>query len=246
MIKKIFILLVLIIIFLGGSVIYGRLKYREQLRQLALQKQNEKAPQTSITLLEGWDNQDIANYLEKNGITKAADFLSAQKNFDVSDYPLLATKPQSSDLEGFIFPDTYFIPKQPSSGININSFILTKTLDNFTNKISPQMLMQAKADNMSLFQTLTLASIIEKETGKNSVTAGQKTALDEQRKNVASVFYNRLKAGMALQSDATVNFITGKNTPALTIQDTQIDSPYNTYAHPGLPPDQSATHPCPR
>ena len=86
------------------------------------------------------------------------------------------------------------------------------------------MLVQAQSRGMSLYQIITLASIIEKEAGGNQ----------DDRKMIAGVFYNRLKAGMPLQSDATVSFVTGRS--PVTSNDAQTDSPYNTYKYKGLPP----------
>jgi UPF0755 protein len=221
MIKKFLILFIILLVILGCFGIYGALKYRDQIRQ---ERQASKAPQTSVTFLEGWDNQDIAQYLGKNQITSPADFLAAAKKFDSSSYQDLSTKLQNQGLEGFLFPDTYFIPKNPPAGQNINTIIIEKALNNFQQKITPAMLKQASVLGLDLYQIITLASIIEKESGDNQ----------DDRKMIAGVFYNRLKAGMPLQSDATVSFITGKS--PITSNDTQIDSPYNTYKYKGLPP----------
>jgi len=221
MIKKILILFTILLIILGGFGICGALKHRDEVRQERL---TAKAPQNSITFLEGWNNRDIAQYLEKNQITSSADFLVGAKKFDASNYPDLASKPQTQDLEGFLFPDTYFIPKNPPADKNISEVIIKKALDNFTQKITPEMLAQAQNQNMSLYQIITLASIIEKESGGNQ----------DDRKTIAGVFYNRLKAGMPLESDATVSFITDAS--PISGADTQIDSPYNTYKYKGLPP----------
>ena len=105
---------------MGSFGIYAALKYRAQQRQ---ERQTAKRPQTSVTFLEGWDNRDIAQYLEKNQITSSADFLDSVKKFDSSNYQDLSTKPQNQGLEGFLFPDTYFIPKNPPAGQNISNII---------------------------------------------------------------------------------------------------------------------------
>jgi UPF0755 protein len=221
--KIVFIVLLLVVVYLGWSVYSGR-KYREKIAQQ--QVEDTKAPQTKITIIEGWSNKDIAAYLEKDKITGSGNFLAAQKNFDYSDYPLLDNKPKKIDLEGFIFPDTYFIPTSVPSGTEISDIILTKALDNFSAKVTPQIVAEGQKNGLNLTQLITLASILEKEGGKD---------LDE-KKIIAGVFYNRLKDGMPLQSDATVNYATGKNEAQATIADTKIDSPYNTYEHTGLPP----------
>jgi UPF0755 protein len=219
--KKLLICTFLALIILGAFGISSALKARDAARE---QRLKAKAPQTSITLLEGWGNQDIADYLEKNGIASSTTFLADAKNFDSSNYQDLASKPKTQDLEGFLFPDTYFIPETPPVGQSISNVIIKKLLDNFTAKITPEMLAQAEKDNMSLYQIVTLASIIEKESGGNQ----------DDRKTIAGVFYNRLKAGMPLESDATVLFINNKAT--VSPDDLNINSPYNTYKYPGLPP----------
>src|SRR5580693_4442992 len=160
--KKFLISLILLLLLAGAFGIYGALKYRQSLRQV---RQTAKAPETSITFVEGWNNQQMADYLEKKSITTADDFLQAQKTFDFSNYPLLSGKPAASDLEGFLFPDTYFIPQTPPANSDINQIIITKALDNFSQKITPDIVAQAKAQGLNLYQLITLASIIEKETG---------------------------------------------------------------------------------
>lgn len=196
-----------------------------------------KAEEINITLIEGWDIDDIANNLESKGLAQANVFKKTANSFDVSQYPLLEDHPATATLEGYIFPDTYrlFKPKslfEPA----LSQELLKKALDNFHSKFTPAMIAQAQTDKMSIYQIVTLASIIEKETGRNAITPEQKSALDQERKIVASVFYNRLKTGMPLESDATINYITHKNNPSPSQQDLAVVSPYNTYQNKGLPP----------
>lgn len=223
--KTKFIFILLMVLILAAMVSAGQAWHERQLarQQLAAQVANAKAPQTSITLIEGWNNRQIANYLQSKSITSPADFIALTKSFEISGYPILSGLPAGADLEGFIFPDTYFIPAIAPSGTDISTIIIQKALDNFSKKFTPDMEAQAKADNMSVFQIVTLASVIEKETGHSQT----------DRNTVAGIFYNRLKAGIALQSDATVSFFTGR--ADVTSADTQIDSPYNTFLYPGLP-----------
>jgi UPF0755 protein len=224
--KKI-ILLILILLAIGVFS-YGYTKLKQRQARLAYQEavKNSKAPEVKITFIEGWNNKDIAEYLEKSGIIKSEDFLKQQKNFNISNYSKLNQKPSNLDLEGYIFPDTYFIPKNVPSGTLISNIILKKALDNFSQKITPEILEKAKNNGLNLHQLITLASIVEKESGKNL----------KERQLIAGVFYNRLKIGMPLQSDTTVNFVTGKSKAQSTLEDTKIDSPYNTYKYAGLPP----------
>ena len=112
-------------------------------------------------------------------------------------------------------------------------------LDNFENKLSDEMAFEIEKRKLSLKNVVILASIIEKEVGRNSATAlteADLETMEQERRLVASVFYNRLGKNVALQSDATVNYISGKNSRFTTESDRAVDSPYNTYKYPGLPP----------
>ncbi len=191
--------------------------------------------ETNITIIEGWNLQDIADYLEKQNIAKANNFLDIvgypaidyNQNSDLpkpkdfsDDYPFLASKPKNLSLEGYLFPDTYRIYKNATI-----EDIVRKMLDNFGQKITPEMMTDIKKQGKNLHEILTLASIIEKEA--NTL---------ENKKRVAGVYYNRLAKGIALQADPTVNYITGKTTDRPTYEDLENDNPYNTYLYPGLPP----------
>jgi len=98
-------------------------------------------------------------------------------------------------------------------------------LANFNAKLTPELRQEIVKQKKSFFEVLTLASIIEKEVSE-----------PEDMKMVADIFYKRLKAGIALQSDATVNYATGKSLIQPTYQDLSVNSLYNTYRYPGLPP----------
>jgi UPF0755 protein len=204
----------------------------------------QKPEEVHATFIEGWTNKDIANALEKLQLVQSDAFLTALDNFDSSSYSVLAFKPHSASLEGFLFPDTYFLAKQTTSEV-----IIKKALDNFSSKwIQATGLAKVKngkfvsssypAEPLSAYEILTLASIIEKETGRNvsSLSATQTAALEQERRTVAGIFYNRLSIGQALESDATVNYVTGKSDPTPSLLDLEKKSPYNTYTHRGLPP----------
>ena len=209
------------VVFLLASIV----RHNREARYEALK--NAKAPEVSITTIEGWTVNDIGKYLQDQNLISSQNFIDAEKSFDVSSYNLLASKPSGSDLEGFLFPDTYLIFKPAAyNDPKTAGEIIQKMLDNFTNKFTEQMVTQSQRNGMSVYQTLILASIVEKETGSNA----------DEKKTVAGIFYNRLSANMPLQSDATVNFATGKNTPSASSEDIKINSPYNTYIHTGLPP----------
>lgn len=184
-----------------------------------------------ITFIEGQTNDQMMEQMEEQGLVKASDFrealLAQDYDFDFEDAA------EKFSMQGFLFPDTYEFGKSVSA-----KDVVQKMLNNFESKITPQMRSDMAAKNLSMDDVVILASIIEKEVGRNksTVTAEDVVAMSQERKLVASVFYNRLSIDMALESDATVNYITGKSTPSVSISDTKINSPYNTYLNRGLPP----------
>ncbi|MFA7663080.1 MAG: endolytic transglycosylase MltG, partial [Patescibacteria group bacterium] len=121
---------------------------------------------------------------------------------------------------GYIFPDTYHITTTATA-----EEIMDKALSNFGNKLTPELRAEIKAQGKTIYEIITLASIVENEVAKA-----------EDMKIVAGIFWNRLDIGMGLQSDATINYITSGKTTRPTADDLKIDSPYNTYKYRGLPP----------
>ncbi|MCL5667368.1 MAG: endolytic transglycosylase MltG [Patescibacteria group bacterium] len=237
MLKKILASSVIFLVLVLAAGIFVAKKVRLE-RQAA--RQSAKAPEETVTIIEGWAGQDIAYYLEKKGVANAKDFLDSIKSYDVAKYPLLADKPENADLEGYLFPDTYRISKSDKNnqftGMQLSSQLIGKMLDNFNAKFTPEMRQAAKDRNMSVYQIITLASIIEKESGNSPAEPKSQAQLDQERATIAGVFYNRLKIGQPLESDATINFITNKNDPAASSADLSVNSPYNTYKYAGLPP----------
>lgn len=221
-----------IIVFIAGCLgiwgIYRAYNNRKLERQARLAQQVEE---TTATVIEGWNIEQISEYYEKQGMFSKDDFIKAVKDFDSSSYPLI-TKPNSKNLEGYLFPDTYRFEKDATP-----IMVITKMLDNFSSRLETLGVIDPnkKYNGLSLYEIITLASIIEKESGGEGSTSGE-LSLQDERNLIASVFYNRLAIGQGLESDATVNYATGKNTPGASLKDLQIDSPYNTYKYAGLPP----------
>lgn len=178
---------------------------------------NSMANKVKITIPEGFEAEQIAAAMEKAGVCTATDFLAAVSVSDY-DYDFLKnvdTTGRKYALEGYLFPSTYTFNKNTSAVNVVNTMLAT-----FQEVIS-------KYDIDDIDETVILASIIERE------------ALgDEDRRTVSSVFHNRL-AGMGglkkLQSCATVQYILGERKSVLSVADTEIDSPYNTYIYEGLP-----------
>lgn len=179
-----------------------------------------KAKEVSIKFIEGWNVSDMDEYLAKEMIIKAGDLISYSQSYKEKDYEFLTERPKSATLEGYLYPDTYRIYKKTDLATVVN-----KMLNNFDAKLTAELRQQIKDQKKSIHEVLILASIVEKEMYGY-----------ENRRIVAGIFKNRLKIGMPLQSDATVNFITNKGTTRPSLDDTKIDNPYNTYKNQGLPP----------
>lgn len=210
----------------------------------------EKIPDQKITIIEGWNNREISGYLTKQLAISEADFLSAEKLILNSPDNFLFGQLETDSLEGFLFPDTYLVAPKSSAEI-----VLSKLLNNFEIKfglaskgskqqagryIIPgyESLKINGKFGLSLYEVVTLASILEKETGRDVSKGGadSQSRLDAERKIVAGIFLNRLAVGQALQSDATINYATGKNSASPSNNDLEVSSGYNTYKYPGLPP----------
>ncbi len=182
--------------------------------------------EVKVVIIEGWTIKDIASYLEKNNLYFTTDFIalvSKPQNFE----PLLnnlgiklTSKPANASLEGYLFPDTYRVYRdsQPDD-------LVAKMLNNFVDKFKPEWQQEITKRGYNMFQAVTLASIVEKEV-----------ANDKDRRLVADIFWRRLKVGRGLESDATINYITGKKALQPSLLDLAVDSPYNTYKYRGLPP----------
>ena len=180
----------------------------------------------SVQLLEGWNSLEIAEKWEMQGLGKSADFLQSVNDLAWrSQYDFLAELPAKQNLEGYLFPDTYEL----NAGAKPNDLI-KKMLDNFSRKLDAKMLAEIKRRGLTVFEVMTMASIVEKEAGGDCLNGGTNVAM------VADIFYRRLKMSMALQSDATVNYITGLSKIQPTWSETRTNSPYNTYLNRGLPP----------
>lgn len=172
-----------------------------------------------ITFPEGFTFKQMACLLDDKGIVDYEDFLNEVENGEF-DFDFLTDKPKGASLEGYLFPDTYRLP------IDVTPRqIIYIMLSNFDQKLTSQMREDIKGKGLTIYQVVTFASIIEKEVAE-----------EEDRKIVADIFYKRLNSGQPLQSCATVEYILGENKERLSYQDTQVQSLYNTYLHPGLPP----------
>lgn len=183
---------------------------------------NPKKAYEKVTLIEGWTAKQMADELTSHGFDGGA-FLDLVKNPPreiTAQFAVLSSLPAKTSLEGYLFPDTYYISKDATP-----EGILKKILNNTDAKINSDVLGAAKSQNKNFFQVLTLASILEKEV---------KT--DDDRAIVSGIFWNRLQVGQALQSDATLTYILGDKNAQHSGADLATNSPYNTYLYKGLPP----------
>lgn len=231
MIKRIIALLFLLFILVGFTGLYTVYRHYQTQKAEREAKMQEKAQSVKVTLIEGWTVDQIASELAKKGLVTKDDFISATAEYQSSAFPLIHTT-KSHNLEGYLFPDTYeFYAKSSSDDI------IKVLLGNFSSRLKSLGVTDPdqKFNGLDLYQIVILASIIEKESGGNGSTTGE-LSLQDERNLIASVFYNRMKIGQALESDATINYVTKKDTPAVSAEDLQINSAYNTYKYAGLPP----------
>ncbi len=223
------ILLVVIIFFVIKSALSDN--STSSLLDRVLKREPKPSPivykeEKTIKIVEGWRNGEIIKLLEENSLSSKEDFIQAQKDYDLSKFSFLADKPKGFDLEGYLYPDTYRVFASTTA-----TEIIDRMLSNLDKKLTPKMREDIKAQGKTIFQILTMASLIEKEA-PISYSKGD----NHDAKIIAGIFWNRIKSGQALQSCATLAYILGVNKAQYTEADTKIKSPYNTYQNPGLPP----------
>ncbi len=186
----------------------------------ALSKEPNKAQKpgiTTVTLPEGYDREQMGQLVREDGVP--GNYMKAtvkSKYLSPAEYGGKGAK----GLEGFLFPDTFELkPKAPVADL------VQLQLQDFKRKIKQVNMKYAKSKNLTVFDVLTIASMVEREAG-----------VPKQRKLVASVIYNRLREGIPLGIDATIRFATGNYEEPLTQTQLETNSPYNTRTNQGLPP----------
>ena len=186
---------------------------------VALLEHNLAGPEVTVTVPEGYTDKQIAQLLEQKRLFAQPLYLAAER-LPTWNQDFLAGRPASSDLEGFLFPDTYAFATDAKP-----ETVIQAQLKRFGEKVPADIRARATANGVSFYQALTLASIIEREA-----------KLNIDRPWIASVFYNRLQKGIALEVDATILYAEGRTGGDITDQDKTFNSPYNTYLHVGIPP----------
>jgi UPF0755 protein len=170
-----------------------------------------------ITIPEGYRISEIAALLHSKGLADSQKFISQTRDKNI----IRSLGIPADNLEGYLFPETYHFSK-----FTAEKKIVQKMATTFKEQVfKPQILKRAKESSLSWHEIITLASLIEKETG-----------LDSERKVISSVFHNRLRKNMRLQTDPTVIFAMENFDGNIRKKDLKIDSPYNTYRYKGLPP----------
>ena len=172
-----------------------------------------------MVIPEGFTVRQIAHRLAKQKLVNESAFLTlAQtqgRTFHVGNWT-----PPDDNLEGYLVPDTYDVPKGATG-----RDIVQMMLDNFDKRVLVPDAAQVKQFPGGLPAALTLASLVEREA-----------EVDADRPLIAAVYLNRLRLGMRLQCDATVQYALPEHKTRLLYADLRVDSPYNTYQHKGLPP----------
>jgi UPF0755 protein len=171
----------------------------------------------TVTIPEGYNRSQAAQLVEEDGVPGSYTKATVRSEYlNPARYGAKGAK----DLEGFLFPDTFELkPKAPVAAL------VQLQLQDFKRRIKDVDMKYAKSKNLTVYDVLTIASMVEREAG----VAGQ-------YEDVASVIYNRLHEGMPLGIDATIRFATGNYTKPLTESELAIDSPYNSRTNTGLPP----------
>ncbi len=201
--------------------------------QLALGFTDAFGQEIMLRFLEGWRVEEMAAYLSTVNAARidGARFLEIalrREAFALDAFPhIQEALPPGATLEGFLFPDSYRVPLDADTDL-----LVAMMLRNFEDQAAPSLLAPLNAHGLTLYQGVTLASIVEREA-----------PLAAERPRVAAVFYNRLAQTMPLQADPTVQYAVGYDQASaswwkagLTRADLQHPSPYNTYVHGGLPP----------
>lgn len=194
----------------------GNVSFDEILEKLL---DGEKEEYFTVTIPEGYTVVQIAKLFADKGVTTEEKFLEYATNLELP-YEYIPKGNDYRQLEGFLFPDTYQIP------ISWNEEkIIDMLLAEFDKHWTVEFDNRAKELELSVNEIITIASLIEREA-----------KVDSERPLISSVIHNRIKKGMLLQIDATVQYLLPKQKERLLYKDLEVDSPYNTYKYAGLPP----------
>ena len=207
--------------------------------QIAEALLHARPPTVQVTIPEGWRLKQVAEGLTAAGVMDGVAYRKIVETGDLSGldayapdrYAFLNERPAGASLEGYLFPDTYELLADETTP----EALLRRQLDTFTERVVPAYRKAAAglARPLTLYQVLTLASIVEREA-----------SVDDERPIIAGVYLNRLAQGMRLEADPTVQYAMGYQpetgqwwkSPVYLEEYSKVLSPYNTYLNPGLPP----------
>jgi UPF0755 protein len=193
-------------------------------RDIAQMLKSTTLTEVTFSVLPGWRMEEIAASLPSSGldITPSAFLAAASAPANAPGF-----LPAGASAEGFLLPGNYTLPRTTSA-----DQLVDLLLQSFSSGLTPDLQGGFSSHDLTVFQAVTLASIIQREA-----------VVVEEMPMIASVFYNRLAVNMRLQTDPTVQYALGYDaakgswwTTPLSLDDLKVDSPYNTYLHPGLPP----------
>lgn len=192
--------------------------------EIARELQDATPEEVTFVILPGWRMEEIAAALPTSGLAITPDeFITAARR-SYPDYDFLAG---ATSTEGFLFPDSYIVPR----GVTVDLFV-NGLLRNFGLRLTPDLTYEFERKGLTVYQAVTLASLVEREAVQ-----------DDEKPLIASVYLNRYKINMKLDADPTVQYALGYSiiqqswwTSPLTLIDLQVNSPYNTYLNAGLPP----------
>lgn len=210
------------------------LKQTMSILQIAKTLQEGRIAELNVRIPQGKRLEEIADIVASQVPISRTEFLKLTQDAGQwkSQFEFLNDVPAGASLEGYIFPDTYSVPRDKITARDV----LLATLRNFDKKVTPQMRADLQAQGRTLYDAMRLASIVEREAG-----------VEKDRPTIAGVYLNRLNDGMALDADPTIQYGLGNtrdpNTwwPQITQADYQgVQSPYNTYLSVGLPPSPIA------
>ena len=202
----------------------------EEVLQALLVAQGE---QLRVTIPEGWRLEELAALLERLGLAQRADLISLASAPERGRWPALASLPEGASLEGYLFPDSYDF--EPDAGA---ASVIDRLLTTFEARLTSDMRARAELAGLSIHELVTLASIVEREA-----------VLPDERARIAQVYLNRLaEPPYILNADPTLQYALGFQPEQeswwkrpLLYADLEIDSPYNSYLRPGLPPGPIAS-----
>ncbi|HEY8394009.1 MAG TPA: endolytic transglycosylase MltG [Thermaerobacter sp.] len=178
-----------------------------------------------FTIPEGFTVAQIIDGLVEMGLVDRDGFRAAL-NEAARDWPYLPEDAELREpLEGYLFPDTYQVPVGADGRVANPRIIVRAMLERFEAAFDRRRRERARELGLSVHEVVTLASIIEREA-----------KVPDERPLISAVYHNRLRLGMKLDADPTTLYAVGRTSGPLTRRDLGVDSPYNTYRYPGLPP----------